>query len=157
MTIPTCPGLMYVKALGSSTSTATSAITANTRRLSRCVPSVDGVNCMVPNRSEMVLGMESLPVAVGAHLLTAREAYQLSFRLQAVDGTFQLGHAVQALAISYLTDAHARGREHQQNPIKKGAARREQRDEEHPFHDYHTHRSVSPRRDSARQRCALKT
>src|SRR5215213_3769417 len=128
--------------------TATRAVTPRTRRRSFWRPSVVESNCMVPNRSEMVLGMERLPVAVGAHLLTAREAYQLTFRLQAVDGTFQLGRAVQTLAVPRLADANTRRRERDEDPIKKGAARREQRDEEHPFHDYHTHRSVSPRRDS---------
>src|SRR5881628_2954254 len=102
---------------------------------------------MVPKRSEMVLGMERLPVAVGAHLLTAREAYQLTFRLQAVDGTFQLGRAVQTLAVPHLADANTRWRDHDEDPIKKGATRRDQRNEKHPFNDYHTHWSVSPRRD----------
>src|SRR4030081_1117002 len=148
---------MYVKVFGSRTSSATSAMAPNTTRLSFCGPLVVGSNCIVPNRSEIVLGMECLPVAVGAHLLTAREAYQLSFRLQAVDGTFQLGRAVQALAVPYLADANTRRREHDEDPIKKGAARRDQRDEEHPFHDDRTHWSCLTPARLARQRLSHTT
>jgi hypothetical protein len=101
--------------------------------------------------------MEGLLVAFGAHLLTAREAYQLSFRLQAVQWTLQLGRAVQHLSITDLADANPRRSELHEKPIKKGAARREQRDEEHPFHDYDTHRSVSSSARLARQRLFNRT
>jgi hypothetical protein len=88
--------------------------------------------------------MEGLLVAVGAHLISIGEAYQLVLHARTVDRTHQLGRALELPAISGLTDAHAGWCEHHQGLIKKGAARREQRDEEHPFNDYGTHFLASP-------------
>src|SRR5471032_1466655 len=106
-------------------------------------------NCIVPRRSEMGLPMEGLLVAVGAHPLTVREAYQLVFSAESVNRTGQLGRAIDARAIAGLTKLHARRREGEQQPIKKGASRRDQRDEQHPFYDDRTHCMNSPARQGA--------
>src|ERR1700730_15639138 len=110
-----------------------------------------------PKRSEIVLPIEGLLVAVGAHPLPIGEAYQLVFHARTVDRAHQLGRALEPFAILRLSDAYARRREHEQRPIKKAAPRREQRDEEHPFNDYGPHCFASPGRDSARQRLSPMT
>src|SRR4051812_38442726 len=96
-------------------------------------PSVLGSNCMEPIRSENVLAIDDLLVAVRAHSLSARETYQLVFGSAAMDRAHQLGRFLEALAFLRLGERDARWCEVQDQPIKKGAARRDQRDEEHPF------------------------
>ncbi|MES2176583.1 MAG: hypothetical protein V4550_01865 [Gemmatimonadota bacterium] len=73
--------------------------------------------------------MECLLVTVRAHPLSVRETYQLVFCAQAVDGTHQLGHALELYPVLRLTESDARWCEVEYGPIKKGAARRDQRDE----------------------------
>src|SRR5215203_6708195 len=112
-----------------------------------------GSKLIEPSRSDIVLGMDDLLVTVRAHLLSAREAYQLVFGVAAVDRAHQLGRALDALAILRLAEADARWREVNDQPIKKGATRRDQRDEKHPFDYDGTHVLALPWRDSARRRC----
>src|SRR5690348_1271740 len=126
---------MYVNIDGSRNSTATTIITPKTIRFSFERPSAFGSKCIAPRRSDIVLGIDDLLVAVRAHPLSAREAYQLVFGVAAVDGAHQLRHLLDALAVLRLTDPDARRREVDDQPIKKGATRRDQRDEKHPF-DY---------------------
>src|SRR5689334_9581152 len=55
--------------------------------------------------------------------------------MTAMDCAHQFGRALDALAILRLADSDAGWCEVHDHPIKKGATRRDQRDEKHPF-DY---------------------
>src|SRR6476660_7546586 len=102
--------------------------------------SVPRSNCIEPRRSDIVLGIvDDLLVAVRAHLRSAREAYQLVLGMTAMDCAHQFGRALDALSILRLADPDARWCEVHDDPIKKGATRRDQRDEKHPFHYDGTH------------------
>src|SRR5215212_8364965 len=148
---------MYVNVDGSRKSSATSTVAAITMRLTFCRPPMSGSKRIAPIRSDIVLAIDDLLVAVRAHLLSAHEAYQLVFGAAAMDRTRQLGRTLDALAILRLAEPDARWREVDDHPIKKGATRRDQRDEEHPFHYDGTHWSALPWRDSARRRCTSTT
>src|SRR5215210_2915195 len=144
---------MYVNVDGSRKSSATSTVAAITMRLTFCRPPMSGSKRIAPIRSDIVLAIDDLLVAVRAHLLSTREAYQLVFTAAALARAHQLGRALDALAILRLAKPDACWREVDDHPIKKGAARRDQRDEEHPFHYDGTHEFALPWRDSARRRC----
>src|SRR5689334_16596234 len=73
--------------------------------------------------------------------------------MTAMDGAHQFGRALDALAILRLADSDAGWCEVHNDPIKKGATRRDQRDEKHPFHYDGTHWFALSWRDSARRRC----
>src|SRR5829696_3183621 len=148
---------MYVNVDGSRKSSATSTDAAITMRLTFWRPPMSGSKRIAPIRSDIVLAIDDLLVAVRAHLLSAREAYQLVFGAAAMDRTRQLGRTLDALAILRLAEPDARWREVDDHPIKKGATRRDQRDEEHPFHYDGTHEFALPWRDSARRRCTSTT
>src|SRR5215212_425873 len=130
---------MYVNVDGSRKSSATSTVAAITMRLTFCRPPMSGSKRIAPIRSDIVLAIDDLLVAVRAHLLSAREAYQLVFGAAAMNRAHQLGRALDALAILRLAEPDARWREVNDQPIKKGATRRDQRDEKHPFHYDGTH------------------
>src|SRR5215207_2959990 len=148
---------MYVNVDGSRKSSATSTDAAITMRLTFWRPPMSGSKRIAPIRSDIVLGIDDLLVAVRAHLLSAREAYQLVFGAAAMDRAHQLGRTLDALAILRLAEPDARWCEVDDHPIEKGATRRDQRDEKHPFDDDDTHCFVLTRRDSARQRCTPPT
>src|SRR6476661_7836698 len=153
ITMPTLPGLMYVNVDGSRNSAAISTITPKMMRFSFRPASAPRSNCIEPRRSDIVLGIDDLLVAFRAHLRSAREAHQLVFGMTAVDDAHQFGRALDALSILRLADSDAHWCEVHDDPIKKGATRRDQRDEKHPFHYDGTHWFALSWRGSARRRC----
>src|SRR5438132_1578469 len=142
MTMPTFPGLTYVTVFGTRISAKISpTMMAAMRRIfgPSFAPLLSGENPTSSSRSVIVLVMNRLLVAIGAHHCPAGEAYQIGGRARPVNRAHQLSRAIDSPPIERLLNADAHWCVVEDHDEKEGGHRRDQRDEQHAIDENGSH------------------